>query len=61
MVTAWLIRLPAAALVAAGAFELSDAIGGGWGALLVGVAGASLAAVLFYATQRRDPVTAETV
>ena len=61
MISAWLITLPAAGLVAAGAFELSDAIGGGWGALVVGVCGAVVAALLFYATQRRDPVTAETV
>jgi inorganic phosphate transporter, PiT family len=61
MISAWLITLPAAGLVAAGAFELSDAIGGGWGALVVGVCGAVVAAFLFYATQRRDPVTAETV
>jgi PiT family inorganic phosphate transporter len=61
MVSAWLITLPAAGLVAAGAFELSDAIGGGWGALVVGVCGAVVAALLFYATQRRDPVSAETV
>jgi inorganic phosphate transporter, PiT family len=61
MVTAWLITLPAAGLVAAGAFELSDAIGGGWGALLVGLVGGALAALLFFTAQRRDPVTAETV
>ena len=61
ILTAWLITLPAAVLVAAGAFELSDAIGGGWGALVVGVSGAALAASLFFLTQRRDPVTGETV
>ncbi len=61
MVTAWLITLPAAGLVAAGAFELSDSIGGGGGALVVGVCGAALAATLFFVTQRRDPVTADTV
>jgi PiT family inorganic phosphate transporter len=61
MISAWLITLPAAGVVAAGAFELSDAIGGGWGALVVGLCGAVVAALLFYATQRRDPVTAETV
>jgi PiT family inorganic phosphate transporter len=61
MVTAWLVTLPAAGGVAALAFELSDAIGAGVGALLVGLGGAAIAALLFSATQRRDPVTAETV
>lgn len=61
MVTAWLLTLPAAGAVAALAFELSDLIGSGTGALLVGLLGASLAALLFWATQRRDPVTADTV
>ena len=61
ILTAWLVTLPAAGLVAAGAFELSDAIGGAWGPLVVGASGAALAASLFFLTQRRDPVTAETV
>jgi PiT family inorganic phosphate transporter len=61
MVLAWLVTLPAAGAVAALAFELSDAVGAGFGAVLVGVAGAALAATLFFLTQRRDPVTAETV
>jgi inorganic phosphate transporter, PiT family len=61
MVTAWLVTLPAAGLVAAGAFELADALGAGAGALVVGLAGAALAAVLFVVVQRRDPVTADTV
>lgn len=46
MITAWVITLPAAGLVAAGAFELSDAIGGGWGGLAVGVAGAAVAGLV---------------
>ena len=61
MVTAWLITLPAAGLVAAGAFELADALGTGAGALIVGLAGAAIAAGMFFAVQRRDPVNAETV
>jgi PiT family inorganic phosphate transporter len=61
MVTAWLITLPAAGVVAAGAFELADALGAGAGALIVGLAGAAIAAGMFVVVQRRDPVTAETV
>ena len=61
MVAAWLVTLPAAGAVAALAFELSDAIGAGFGAFLVALAGAALAATLFLLTQRRDRVTAETV
>jgi inorganic phosphate transporter, PiT family len=61
MVAAWLVTLPAAGLVAAGAFELSEAIGSGGGALLIGLAGAAIAAGLFMSTQRRDRVTAESV
>ena len=61
MVAAWLVILPAAGAVAALAFELSDAIGSGFGAVLVGLVGAALAATMFLVTQRRDPVTAETV
>jgi PiT family inorganic phosphate transporter len=61
MVMAWLVTIPAAGAVAALAFELSDTIGTGVGALFVGLAGAALAAALFLVTQRRDPVTAETV
>lgn len=51
MVAAWLVTLPAAGAVAALAF----------GAFLVALAGAALAATLFLLTQRRDRVTAETV
>jgi PiT family inorganic phosphate transporter len=61
MVTAWLVTLPAAGAVAALAFELSVVIGAGFGALLVGLVGAGLATFLFLRTQRRDPVTAETL
>ena len=61
MVMAWLVTLPAAGAVAAGAFELADALGAGLGAVVVGVTGAALAAALFFAVQRHDPVTAETV
>jgi PiT family inorganic phosphate transporter len=61
MIAAWLITLPAAGLVAAGAFELADALGAGTGALVVGLAGAALAAALFVTVQRRDRVTPETV
>jgi phosphate/sulfate permease len=61
MVTAWLVTLPAAGAVAALAFELSEAIGAGVGALLVGLVGVAIAAGLYALTQRRDPVTAETV
>jgi inorganic phosphate transporter, PiT family len=61
MVAAWLVTLPAAGGVAALAFVVSDAIGAGTGALLVGLVAAGCAGVLFVLIQRRDPVTAETV
>jgi inorganic phosphate transporter, PiT family len=61
MVSAWLVTLPAAGAVAALAFELSDAIGSGLGALVVGLVGAAVAVALYVRIQRHDPVTAETV
>jgi PiT family inorganic phosphate transporter len=61
MIMAWLVTLPAAGAVAALAFEASEVVGEGSGALLVGLVAAAIAAALFVATQRRDPVNAETV
>ena len=61
MAFAWLLTLPAAGAVAAGAFAVSDAIGSGEGALAVGLAGAAAGATLFFVTSRRDPVTPDTV
>ena len=61
MVFAWLLTIPAAGAVAAGAFAVSDAIGSGTGALTVGVVGGALGATLFFVTRHRDPVTPDTV
>ena len=61
MVGAWVLTIPAAGAVAAGAFAVSDAIGSGEGALAVGLAGAAAGATLFFVTSRRDPVTPDTV
>jgi hypothetical protein len=55
------LAFDSAGAVAALAFELSEAIGAGVGALLVGLVGVAIAAGLYALTQRRDPVTAETV
>ena len=57
MVFAWLLTIPAAGAVAAGAFEVSDAIGKGTGALAVGLVGGAVGAALFFVTSRKDPVT----
>jgi inorganic phosphate transporter, PiT family len=61
MASAWILTIPAAGAVAALAFEASDAIGEGSGALFIGIVGAVVATALFLVTQRRDRVTAETV
>ena len=57
MAGAWVLTLPAAALVGAGADKLAGALGGGTvGVLLVGALVAIAAAGLFVAVHRRDPV-----
>lgn len=61
MVLSWLVTLPAAGLVAAGAFAAADAIGAGAGSLVIGLVAAGAALALFIVTQRRDPVGAGSV
>jgi inorganic phosphate transporter, PiT family len=57
---AWLITLPAAALVGGGTSWAADLIGGTAGVLVMAVVGATLAAALYAAT-RHDRVTADNV
>jgi inorganic phosphate transporter, PiT family len=57
---AWLITLPAAALVGGGTSWAADLIGGTAGVLVMAVVGATLAAALYAAT-RNDRVTADNV
>src|SRR5262249_60967318 len=59
--TAWLFTLPSAAVAAAFAWVLSNALGGSAGSVVVAVAAGILAVVFYRAVQRRDPVTADTV
>jgi inorganic phosphate transporter, PiT family len=61
MAVAWLLTVPAAAVVAGLAFELSDAVGGGTGAVVIGLAAAAAAGTMYVTTQRRDPVNARNV
>jgi PiT family inorganic phosphate transporter len=61
MALAWILTLPAAAAVGAGAWKLSDAIGGETGAVLIAVLAAAAGAGLFLATQRRNAVTSRDV
>ena len=60
MVTAWVLTLPAAALVAGGVWQAADALSGGGatGYVVVAIVAAVLAAMLFAATQRQDAVRA---
>ena len=60
MVTAWVLTLPAAALVAGGVWQAADALSGGGatGYVVMAVVAAALAAMLFAATQRQDAVRA---
>jgi inorganic phosphate transporter, PiT family len=59
MVAAWVLTLPAAALVAGGVWEAADAIGAGvTGYVLMALVAAGAAAALFAATQRRGAVRA---
>jgi PiT family inorganic phosphate transporter len=61
MVFAWVLTLPAAALVAAGVLKLSDGIGGAGGAVAMAAVAAGAAVTLFAATQRRGAITARDV
>ncbi|HVW43725.1 MAG TPA: inorganic phosphate transporter [Amycolatopsis sp.] len=58
MAIAWLLTLPAAAIIGAIASEISSS--GGVGTVLVGVAGVAVAVVI-YLWSRRNPVTASNV
>ena len=60
MVTAWVLTLPAAALVAGGVWQAADALSGGGatGYVVMAIVAAALAAMLFAATQRQDAVRA---
>jgi PiT family inorganic phosphate transporter len=60
MATAWLVTLPAAALVGGGAFKLADVIGGGVGVVVVFLIGAAGAGAIYRAS-RRAPVHADNV
>jgi inorganic phosphate transporter, PiT family len=57
---AWVVTLPAAALVGGGTSWAADLIGGTAGVLVMAVVGATLAAALYAAT-RHDRVTADNV
>jgi inorganic phosphate transporter, PiT family len=61
MVIAWVLTLPAAALVAALVWKASDAVGGVTGSIVVAVIAAGAAAALFFATQKRGAITAADV
>jgi len=59
MIAAWVLTLPAAALVAGGAWEAADSIGAGvTGHVLMAFVAAGAAAALFTMTQRRGAVRA---
>ena len=58
MVVAWVLTLPAAAIVGAVAAEVSTL--GTWGTVLVGLAGVVVALGIFLAS-KRNPVNAETI
>jgi inorganic phosphate transporter, PiT family len=62
MATAWVLTLPAAALVAAAVWKAADALGSGaTGTVLMAVVAAIAAGGLFFATQRQGAVTAADV
>jgi PiT family inorganic phosphate transporter len=59
MVTAWVLTLPAAALVAAGVWKAADTVGSGvTGYVVMALVAAAAAVALFAATQRRGAVRA---
>ncbi len=60
MATAWVVTLPAAALVGGVAFKLADVIGGTTGVAIVFVIGAAFAAGIYVAS-RRTPVHSDNV
>jgi PiT family inorganic phosphate transporter len=59
--TAWLFTLPSAAVAAAFAWLLSNALGGSAGSIVVAAAAAVVAVLFYRAVQRRDPITADNV
>jgi inorganic phosphate transporter, PiT family len=60
MVMAWMLTVPAAALVAAGAFELNDALGEtGAGPIVVSILAVLVAAGLFALAQRSRVTAAD--
>ena len=62
MITAWLITLPAAALMAGLFYLVSEGLGVELvGPLVVGLVGAAAAAFIFFDAQKNHPVTAEDV
>ena len=62
MAFAWLVTIPAAAVVAGAFYLLVDGLGKDIaGPLAVSVLGAVAAGLLFFAAQRADPVTAQHV
>jgi inorganic phosphate transporter, PiT family len=57
MVGAWILTLPAAALVAGGVWEAADSLSGGvTGSVVMAIVAAGVAATLFAATQRQGAV-----
>jgi PiT family inorganic phosphate transporter len=62
MAFAWLVTIPAAAVVAAAFYLLVDGLGKDIaGPLTVSLLGAVAAGLLFFAAQRSNPVTAQDV
>jgi PiT family inorganic phosphate transporter len=61
MVIAWVVTLPAAAVVAAAIWSASDGLGGAAGPLIMGVVAVVAAGGLFAAVQRRDGITSADV
>ena len=59
--TAWLFTLPMAAGAAALVWGASDLLGGSTGSIVVAIAGAVLAGLIYWSVQRRDPITADNV
>jgi inorganic phosphate transporter, PiT family len=62
MVTAWVLTLPAAAVVAGGVWKGADVVGSGaTGYAIMAAVGAAAATVLFVTTQRAGAVRAADV
>ena len=62
MATAWIITLPAAGLIAAAFYLVTEGIGTTLaGPVVVAVVGAALAAYIFYEAQKHDPISAADV